>query len=94
MASGEDPGVAAANAVLSYLSARLEIQLSGLTREALLRRLGEAGVMPELRERVNDCLTEGESARYTPPAGGSAGAAGHADHALQLMGELEGAISA
>ena len=94
MASGEDPGVAAANAVLSYLSARLEIQLSGLTREALLQRLGEAGVQPELRERVNDCLTEGESARYTPPAGGSAGAAGHADHALQLMGELEGAISA
>ena len=94
VASGEDPGVAAANAVLSYLSARLEIQLSGLTREALLRRLGEAGVQPELQERVNDCLTEGESARYTPPAGGSAGAAGHADHALQLMGELEGAISA
>ena len=94
VASGEDPGVAAANAVLSYLSARLEIQLSGLTREALLRRLGEAGVLPELRERVNDCLTEGESARYTPPAGGPAGAAGHADHALQLMGELEGAISA
>ena len=94
VASGEDPGVAAANAVLSYLSARLEIQLSGLTREALLRRLGEAGVQPELRERVNDCLTEGESARYTPPAGGPAGAAGHADHALQLMGELEEAISA
>ena len=94
VASGEDPGVAAANAVLSYLSARLEIQLSGLTREALLRRLGEAGVQPELRERVNDCLTEGESARYTPPAGGPAGAAGHADHAFQLMGELEEAISA
>ena len=91
VASGEDPGVAAANAVLSYLSARLEIQLSGLTREALLRRLGEAGVQPELRERVNDCLTEGESARYTPPAGGPAGAA---DHASQLMGELEEAISA
>ena len=94
VASGEDPGVAAANAMLSYVSARLEIQLSGLTREALLRRLGEAGVLPELRERVNDCLTEGESARYTPPAGGPAGAAGHADHALQLMGELEEAISA
>ena len=94
VASGEDPGVAAANAVLSYLSARLEIQLSGLTREALLRGLGEAGVLPELRERVNDCLTEGESARYTPPAGGPAGASGHADHALQLMGELEEAVSA
>ena len=94
VASGEDPGVAAANAVLSYLSARLEIQLSGLTREALLRRLGEAGVQPELRERVNDCLTEGESARYTPPVGGFAGGRSHTELALQLMDELEEAISA
>ena len=94
VASGEDPGVAAANAVLSYLSARLEIQLSGLTRAVLLRRLGEAGVQPELRERVNDCLTEGESARYTPPGGSFASDSSHSDRALQLMGELEEAISA
>ena len=94
MASGEDPGVAAANAVLSYLSARLETPLSGSTREALLRRLGEAGVQPELLEQVSELLSAGESARYTPPDAGSAGAGGHAEQASQLLGELEGAISA
>ena len=94
VASGEDPGVAAANAMLSYVSARLEIQLSGLTREALIRRLGEAGVQPELQERVNDSLTEGESARYTPPGGSFASDLSHSDRALQLMDELERAISA
>ena len=94
MASGEDPGVAAANAVLSYLSARLEIPLSGSTREALLRRLGEAGVQPELLEQVSELLSAGESARYTPPDAGSAGAGGHAEQASQLLGELEEAISA
>ena len=94
VASGADPRVAASEAMLSYLSARLEFPLAGLTREALLRQLGEAGVQPELTASVNEILDAGESARYTPPAGGPAVAAGHAERASQLLGELEGAIEA
>ena len=91
--AGGDPRMAASDAVLSYLSARLESPVSGLTREALVRWLREAGVSPDLEDKVNEVLGAGESARYTPPAGGSAGADGHAEWVSQLLGELEGAIS-
>ena len=94
VASGVDPRVAAAEAVLSYLSARLEFPMAGLTREALLRQIGDAGVQPALTASLNEFLAAGEAARYTPPAGGPAGAAGHAERASQLLGELEGAIEA
>ena len=94
VSSGVDPRMAASEAVMSYLSARLETPLSGSTREALLRRLEEAGVEPELLDRVSESLSAGESARYTPPDAGSTGAGGHAEQASQLLGELEEAISA
>ena len=94
VASGGDPRVAASEAVLSYLSARLETQANGLTREALLGRLSEAGVSSDLEDRVAETLAAGESARYTPSAGGSAGAGNHADRTSQLLGELEGAFTA
>ena len=89
VASGTDPRVAGSEAVLSYLSARLEMQVSGVTREALLQRLREAGISPDLEERVAEVLTAGESARYAPSAAGTAGAGNHADRVSQLMGELE-----
>ena len=92
VASGVDPRVAASEAVLSYLSARLATQLGGLTREALIRQLREAGVQPELIDRANDILDAGEEARYTPPAGGPAGTVVHAERASQLLEEIEGAI--
>ena len=94
VAAGVDPRVAAADGVLSYLSARLEAQAGGMTREALLRRLREAGVQPELMDRANEILAAGEAARYAPTAGGPAGAAGDAEQASQFLGELEGAIEA
>ena len=94
VSSDGDPTVAAAEAVLSYLSARLETLVSGLTREALLSQLREAGVEPELLDRVSEFLSAGESARYTPPDAGSAGAGGHSELASQLLGDLEEAISA
>ena len=94
VASGGDPRVAASEAVLSYLSARLETQVNGRTCEALLGRLSEAGVSSDLEDRVGGTLAAGESARYTPPAGGSAGAGNHADRTSQLLGELEGAFTA
>ena len=94
VASGVDPRVAASEAVLSYLSARLATQVGGLTREVLIRQFREAGVQPELMDRANEILAAGEAARYAPPAGGPAGAAVHAERASQLLGELEGAIEA
>ena len=92
--SGSDPRVAASQALLSYLSARLEMQGSGMTREALLRRLREARVGSDLEDRVGEVLTEGESARYTPPAGSPGGAGNYPDHVSQLLDELEGALTA
>ena len=65
-----------------------------MTREALLQRLREAGVQPELVDRANEILAAGEAARYAPLAGGPAGAAGDAEQASQFLGELEGAIEA
>ena len=89
VASGGDPAVAASEAVLSYLSARLGIQMRGVTREALLHRLREAGISPDLEERVGEVLTAGESARYTPSAAGSAAAAGQVEPVSHLLSELE-----
>ena len=92
--SGGDPRVAASAAMLSYLSARLETQVSGLTREALFQKLREGGVSSDLEDRVGEVLNAGESARYTPAAVSPGGAGGHADRASQLLGELEGALAA
>ena len=92
--SGSDPKVAASEALLSYLSARLEMQGSGMTREALLRRLREVGASSDLEDRVGEVLTEGESARYTPPAGSPGGARNYSDQVSQLLDELEGALTA
>ena len=92
--SGSDPRVAASEALLSYLSARLEMQGSGMTREALLRRLREVGASSDLGDRVGEVLTGGESARYTPPAGNPGGARNYSDQVSQLLDELEGALTA
>ena len=93
VASGGDLRIAATEVLLSYLSARLETQVSGMTREALLHRLREAGVLPDLEERVADILTAGESARYTPSLAASGSPGNYADLTLQLLGELEGALT-
>ena len=87
--SGVDPRVAAAEAVQAYISARLETPVKGLTREALIQRLRDAGAPPHLENRVSETLAAGESARYVP-VGGSAG--NRARQTSQLLGELEEAI--
>ena len=92
--SGSDPRVAASQALLSYLSARLEMQGSGMTREALLRRLREARVGSDLEDRVGEVLTEGESARYTPSAADSTGGGGQVERVLEMLGELEEVLTA
>ena len=92
VASGNDPRIAAADAVMSYLSARLEIPPAGLTRETLLRRLRESGASAGLTDRVEAALSAGESARYIPAEENTGGGQGYADDMAQLLADLEEAI--
>ena len=94
VASGKDPRIASAEAVLSYLSARLETPVGGLTREALLRRLREAGVPPDLERRLEDTLATGEATGYTPLAILDHSNRDPAERAAQLLSQLEEAIDA
>ena len=92
--SGIDPMTASASALLSYLSARLESPMEGITRPALLRQLEDAGVGADLRRRVDDALTMGEAVRFAPSAGVSSGPGDQAQRTVQLLDELEGAMPA
>ena len=92
VSSGVEPSVAASEAVQAYISARLETPVSGLTREARMQRLRDAGVPPVLEDRVSETLAAGESARYIPPGGSPGGAGNRAQRTSQLLGELEEAI--
>ena len=58
--------MAAAEAVLSYLSARLDIHASVLTRQDLLLRLQEAGAPEDMGRRVERVLAIGDEGRYKP----------------------------
>ena len=92
LTTGVDPRAATAQAVLSYLSARLEAPVSGLTSQALLERIREAGVGSDLERRVEEILSAGEAASYTPRADESLETRNYANRASQLLSELEGAI--
>ena len=92
VASGNDPRIAAAEVLLSYISARLETPLAGQTREALLRQLRDAGVSSGLMDRVEAALSAGETARYTPMAVSAGSGSVYAEDAAQLLAELEEAI--
>ena len=91
-AAGDESAVAAADALLSYLSDRLADPLTGLTREALGERLRDAGVPTEVAERVENTLASGESARYTPEAASAGQPGDRVQRAAQLLVELDGAI--
>lgn len=93
-ASGVDARVAASEALLSYLTRRLELVGIGATRETLLSRLRERGIRPELENMVSELLSEGETARYTPDTARPGSDGDHADRSLQLMEEIEGALAA
>ena len=92
LAKGVDPRVASAQALESYLSARLQTPVGGLTRQALLQSLRESGVGLDLEHRVEDVLSSGEAASYAPPAEDSAGTRDFANRTSHLLTELEGAI--
>ena len=90
VADGDDHDIAAAGAVLSYLSDRFGEPLTGLTREALGQQLRCAGVPAEVAERVEHTLASGEAARYTP--GARSANQDRIERATQLLIELDGAI--
>ena len=90
VADGHDQGIAAADAVLFYLSDRFGEPLTGLTREALGQQLRDAGIPAEVAERVEHTLASGEEARYTP--GAQSVDQDRIERATQLLIELDGAI--
>ena len=90
VADGDDHSIAAADAVLSYLSDRFVESLTGLTREALGQQLRDAGVPAEVLERVEHTLASGEAARYTPRV--QSADQDRIERATQLLIELDGAI--
>ena len=92
MAGGDSHSIAAAAAVSSYLSDRFGESLTGLTREALVKRLQDAGVPTDLTERVEDTLASGEAARYTPEDSSLGPADDRIERASHLLVELDGAI--
>ena len=93
-ASGDDPRVAVADAVQSYLSDRLGVPLVGLTREALGRRLQDVGVPSDLGRQVDEALAAGEAAKYTPQPSSTGGKTDQVERADQLLIDLDGAIVA
>ena len=91
VADGDDHSIAAADAVLSYVSDRFGVSLTGLTREALVERLMDAGVANELAQQIEDTLASGEAARYTPESPSTGHGEDRIRHTTQLLAELDGA---
>ena len=93
VADADDHSIAAADALLSYMSDRFGVSLTGLTREALVEWLRGAGITAELAQQVEETLDSGEAARYTPESP----SAGHKEDGIgrvtQLLTELDGAIA-
>ena len=91
-ADGLDPSIAAADAVLSYMSDKFDAPLGGLTRDSLHLRLEEVGVPPDLAQRVEDTLAAGEVARYSPVPAGPGRIEDLVEQTKQLLTDLEEAI--
>ena len=92
VAGGDDHSIAAADALLSYVSDRFGESLTGLTREALVERLMDAGLTTELAQQIEDTLASGEAARYTPESPSPGHREDRIRRATQLLTELDGAI--
>ena len=92
--SGDDPAVAAADAVLSYLSDRLGESLTGQTGEGIIRAIRDAGIPQDVATRVGRAIAEGEIARFTPDGEETAGTVDHVERAIRLLIDLEEALGA
>ena len=87
--SGDYPAIAAAAAVLSYLSDCLGESLTGLTSDGIESRIRDAGVPHELTSRVRRVLAQGEAVRFSPEGEDSAASVDHVERAIQLLNDLE-----
>ena len=94
VASGIDARVASGDALLSYVSARLEMSPSGVTTGVLLRNLHDAGVGDDLAQRVEETLAVGEATRYAPSPDVAGSPGDQAERTIQLLEQLEEAIRA
>ncbi len=92
--SGADPRVVVADILSDYLSTRLDLQVAGLTHEALDQRLQALGVPLELALKVEGILGAAEVAKYAPEIGDSMAAEAHFERAAQLLKDINEAISA
>ena len=92
--SGADPRVVVADILSDYLSTRLDVQVAGLTHEALDQRLQGLGVPLELALHVEGILGAAEVAKYAPEIGDSMAAEAHFERAAQLLRDIDEAISA
>ena len=87
-----DPSIAAADAVLSYMSDKFDAPLGGLTRDSISLRLREAGVSSDLAQRIEDTLAAGEVARYSPVPAGTGRTEDVVGRTTQLLTDLEEAF--
>lgn len=92
VADGHDYSIAAADAVSSYVSDRFGVSLTGLTRDALIEQLIDAGVTTELARQIENTLASGEAARYAPESPSAGHEEDRVKSATQLLTELDGAI--
>ena len=90
--TGADPRVVVADVLADYLSTRLDIQVTGLTHEALDKRLQELGVPLELAVQVEGLLGAAEVAKYAPEIGDQVTADAHFERAYHLLNDIDGAI--
>ena len=94
VSSGDNHRLAAARAVLSYLSARLDIHANMLTRQELMLRLLETGVPDDMGRRVEMVLAAGDEAGYKPVDDSDGDARDLVSEAGQLLDELEEVFNA
>ncbi len=91
-ASGDDPAVAAADVLFSYLSDHLGESLTGLTSEGVGLRIRSAGVPHDLADRVVNILSLGEEARFMPEIEYVVGTSDDVERAIQILADLEEAL--
>ena len=91
-ASGDDPRVASADAVLSYISDRLGASLGRVTHEDLGRRLLDEGVPPDLVQRVDETLAAGEAVIYTPQGSSPSVKTDQLERTDHLLTDLDGVM--
>ena len=83
-----------ADILSEYLSARLDMPVTGLTHEAVDRWLQGLGVPLELALQVEGILGAAEMAKYAPEVGDALAAEEHFERAARLLNDIEEAIDA